>query len=153
MLVEAVRAMVLDVAADLPPTAVAVTERAELSASGTTVAFEMQPRTPGAARVELTPDDGDTVFVAIGEHGWLEVFFGEHEWSELIPAVRDLVSAAVEGRVRERRWSRRGRVSGARTELLEGTRWRAVGDAGRVRLRRSNRADVHRCVPWAFTDS
>ncbi|TFV51642.1 hypothetical protein [Blastococcus sp. TF02A-35] len=154
VLVDALRAMVAEVIAALPTGAATVIERPELAmrAEGT-VTIRLQPSVPHAAAVELTPDHHDTVFVGIGQHGWLEVFFLPSEWAELVPAVRALVHAAAEGRIRERSWVRRGKESGARTELFENNRWRVIGDSGRTHLRRRTGVHEERSAPWVLTDT
>ncbi|MEU2349611.1 hypothetical protein [Modestobacter sp. NPDC013298] len=151
MLVDAVRALVAEVLAALPPGAATVTEEAAPSGGpDATVRITACPTRTGAVGFILEPDVATTVFVAVGEHSWTEAFLPEREWPELVPTVRRLIEAVVQGDVLERRWVRRGRVVGRRTSVRDGDRWRLLGGGpGHRPLRRGVGLTEERFLPWA----
>ena len=145
----AVRDLVAAVVTALPPGTVTVHEEpAASSTDSPSTSIELRPRRTGAARVTLNPEGENTVFVGLGEHGWVEVFQGDDEWQELLPAVSRLVQAAVDGRVRERIWTRRGRPVHALVHVRQEGRWRLTGLGSRPVVRWGLEEEDRRHLPW-----
>jgi len=143
--------MAESVVANLPPGTATMTKEVTPSGSGAPSAtFTLQPERSGAASVSLSPDVGDTVFVALGEHGWTELLVGPREWSELVPLARELLDAAVAGRVRERIWSRHGEYVNSLSYVERDGRWALVGDTSRPLFRWRVQEEGRRYLPWVL---
>ena len=133
----------------LPPGTVTVHEGPAASWTDTpSTTIELRPRRTGAARVSLNPEGGNTVFVGLGEHGWVEVYQTDREWQQLLPAVRRLVQAAVDGHVRERIWTRRGRPVHTLVHVRQQGRWRLTGLGSRPVVRWGLEQEDRRHLPW-----
>ena len=149
VLVDAVRDLVADVVTALPPGTVTVHEEPAASWTDTpSTSIELRPHRTGAARVSLTPEGENTVFVGLGEHGWVEVYESDSEWHQLLPGVRRLVQAAVDGQVQERIWTRRGRQVHALVHVRQEGRWRLTGLVSRPLLRWGLEQEDRRYLPW-----
>jgi hypothetical protein len=141
-----VREMVEDVVAGLPPGAATLTVEDNVGPEGAPpVLFVITPRQEWAARINVLPDSDDTVYLALGQHTWVEIFVSGKNWPELVPSARETLEQVVSGKFREIIWTRDGQfVNSLGYVQSKDGKWHLIGEISRPLFRWGlEREEVH----------
>jgi hypothetical protein len=98
--------------------------------------FRLSSATRGTGKIEVMPEGAWSIYIAVGEKGFIEVFASSEKPARGVRSAIAIVEAIVAGRLKERVWrSRRsGRVVGSalRIRYEPDARWRVIGRVGAV---------------------